>query len=230
MRAMPFREMPNWVVLGLTVWAAFVLGRKREARPFPALMFITGIFLSFRSARDVWFVVISAIAIIASSRPPPSIGDRLKINKAQILVATSVVGLMVVLLVRKHKLTEDGLADAMAKIFPTAAVEIVKTRGYSGPIYNHYNWGGYLIWNLPHLLVSMDGRANFHGDERAERSFKTWNGEHDWADDPELAQARLVIADVNMPLASLLRFDKRFELVYEDSLAAVFIGKSDSSK
>jgi len=228
LQAISFRDYTNWAVLGLTVWAAYLLGKKVEARPFPVLMLMTGVFLSFRSLRDIWFVVLSAVIIIATSRPAPSAGNRFKIKKAQIPIAAAIVGIIVILLVRKQKLTEEGLTDAVAKVYPAAAVEIVKTRGYSGPLYNHYNWGGYLIRHLPHLLVSMDGRNQIYGDERVERSIKTWNGARDWADDPELSQARLVIADVNMPLASLLRCDKRFNLVYEDDVAALFIAKPAS--
>lgn len=230
LQSMSFRNLSNWAVLGLTVYAAYLLGQKAEARFFPVLMLIAGLYLSFRTRRDVWFVVLTAVFIIASSRPSPSIGRRFKLKKAQLLLAASVVSLVVILIARKYKLTEEGLTDAMSKSFPTAAVEIVKTRGYPGPLFNPYVWGGFLIWKLPHLPVSMDGRAQLHGDERIERSLKTWNGAHDWADDSELAKARLVIADVNMPLASLLRFDKRFALVYEDSVAVLFIAKPVSIK
>ncbi len=228
LHAMSFRDPTNWIVLGVTLWAAHLLGQKVEARPFLVLMLMTGIFVSFRANRDIWFVVLTAIIIIASSRPAPSTGNRFKIKKEQMLLAAAIIGIAVILLVRKQKLTEDGLTDAVAKVYPAAAVEIIKARGYSGPLYNDFLWGGYLIRHLPHLLVSMDGRANLHGDVRIERSIKTWNGEHDWADDPELAQSRLVIADINMPLASLLRFDKRFDLVYEDKVAALFIAKPAS--
>ncbi|MDD1625125.1 MAG: hypothetical protein LUO94_10245, partial [Methylococcaceae bacterium] len=79
LQAMSFRDYTNWAVLGLTVWAAHLLGQKAEARPFPVLMLVTGMFLSFRSLRDVWFVVLTAVIIIASSRPPPSPGNRFKI-------------------------------------------------------------------------------------------------------------------------------------------------------
>ena len=41
-----------------------------------------------------------------------------------------------------------------------------------------------------------------------------------WASDPELAAARLILADRNFPLCELLRHDRRFELVYEDAIAA----------
>jgi hypothetical protein len=45
----------------------------------------------------------------------------------------------------------------------------------------------------------------------------------DWAFDPELAAVHLAIANVNWALASLLRLASRFELVYEDTVASVFI-------
>jgi hypothetical protein len=72
----------------------------------------------------------------------------------------------------------------------------------------------------------MDGRTNIYGDERVSHSIETWNGARHWANDPELAAARLVIADASIPLCSLLRLDQRFELVYEDQVAAVFIARS----
>ncbi|OTE97463.1 hypothetical protein BCS42_05505 [Crenothrix sp. D3] len=230
LQSMSFRWFPDWVVLGLILGATLLLGQKTQIKPFPILMLITGIFISFRSMRDVWFVVLPAIIIIASVRPAPSIDKRIKIKKSQMLVAFIISCLVVIFFVHHRKLTENGLNDAVAKVYPAAAVEIVKTRGYTGSLYNYTNWGGYLIWHLPQLLVSMDGRTQLHGEERIEKSLKTWRGAHDWADNSELAQSKLVIAQINMPLASLLRFDQRFNLVYEDSVAAVFIAKPVLSK
>jgi hypothetical protein len=70
--------------------------------------------------------------------------------------------------------------------------------------------------------VTLDGRNPLHGDARIWQSIRTWGGHPDWASDPELATAALVIADINTPLSSLLRYDPRFALVYEDHVAAVF--------
>ena len=52
----------------------------------------------------------------------------------------------------------------------------VAERGYSGPLFNDFNWGGYLIWALPQLPVAIDGRTNLHGDERIQRFGSTWAG------------------------------------------------------
>jgi hypothetical protein len=55
-----------------------------------------------------------------------------------------------------------------------------------------------------------------------DRSVATWGGAPDWASDPDLTSARLVIGPVRTPLVQLLRRDSHYQLVYEDRLAAVF--------
>ncbi|MDD5036937.1 MAG: hypothetical protein PHE55_19600, partial [Methylococcaceae bacterium] len=159
LHAMGFHELADWIVLALTVLAVFMLGRRRELQPFHWLVFVGGIIVSFRCSRDVWFVVISAVIIIASSLPASSTITRFVITWPQILMTAVVVSLLSISLTRKSDITNNGLDTAMAKTFPVAAVDIVKSRQYPGPIYNHFNWGGYLIWRLPHLQVSMDGRT-----------------------------------------------------------------------
>jgi hypothetical protein len=75
----------------------------------------------------------------------------------------------------------------------------------------------------------MDGRANLHGDERIERSSRTWNGKSDWMDDPDLKQARLVIGNRDKPLSSLLRQDNKYKVVYEDNTAILFQRESTAA-
>jgi hypothetical protein len=52
---------------------------------------------------------------------------------------------------------------------------------------------------------------------------RTWGGRVDWTTDPELAAAALVIANRLQPLTSLLRYDVRFQVVYEDDVSVVFV-------
>ena len=115
----------------------------------------------------------------------------------------------------------------IAATFPSAAVEFVKEKGLPGPLFNDYDWGGYLIWSLPEIPVSMDGRALLHGTRRLERSADTWEAHEDWRSDSELQKARLIIGPVNAPLCAVLRMDPQYQLAYEDRVASVFVRRTD---
>jgi hypothetical protein len=62
----------------------------------------------------------------------------------------------------------------------------------------------------------MDGRTIVHGEPRILAHVDTWHGKASWRTDAELAAASFVIGPRDLPLASLLRLDERFALVYED--------------
>ncbi|MEI6543660.1 MAG: hypothetical protein WCL60_09065 [Methylococcales bacterium] len=226
LQAMSFRSFSDWAVLGLTIGGAYLLGKTKKMRPFVVIIFLAGVFLSFRSLRDGWFIALSALMIIASSHPVPSISGRYQIPKKHIIITTLIISLFLMIWIPQKNLTNAGLAEITAKHYPKDAVNFIKSHTYSGPLYNHFDWGGFLIWQLPQLPVSVDGRTNVNGDERILRNLNTWSGHKSWADDPELAKSKLVIAALDMPLSSLLKLDKRFELVYEDAVATVFVAKS----
>jgi hypothetical protein len=230
LQAMQFRSFPDWLVLLLTLWAAFALGKRRRIGPFWGLLFLTGAFLSFRSSRDSWFVVVVALTIIPNARAASIIGTLPKISKAQVAIVVIAVGILVLSAARAAQLSENSLQKTIAGLNPVVAANVVEERGYRGPLYNHFDWGGYLIWRLRGLPVAIDGRSNLHDAARIGRSAAVWNGRHQWTSDPELAAAGVVIAEKDFPLTQLLRLDSRFETVYEDEVAVVFIARTGSAK
>jgi hypothetical protein len=222
--AMDFRQGANWLVLGLAVGAAFLLGRQRAIEPFPALLFLAGVAPAFRSRRDVWLVTIPALVVIAASlseRAPHE--GRLTWRRLGLVGAGAALAFVAVGVARD--VSPRGLQAAVAREYPVAAADVVEARGYPGPLFNPYDWGGYLIWRLPQLPVVMDGRANVHGDARIVQSIATWYGQGAWVSNRDLTVARVVIAPINLGLTSLLRVDPRFELAYEDDVAAVFVAR-----
>jgi hypothetical protein len=225
LQAMQFRTISDWLVLLLTLASGFALGRRRAINPFWGLLLLTGAFLSFRSGRDSWFVVIIAVTIISSARGAAPIARSPTLSKAQVLIVVAAVGILLLIAVRTVNFSEDNLQSTVARTYPAGAARIVKERGYPGPLYNQFDWGGYLIWNLPDLPVSIDGRSNLHNPNRIKQSLMVWDGQPDWAFDPELAAAHIVIAQKNLPLTQLLRLDPRFEQVYEDQVAVVFVAR-----
>jgi hypothetical protein len=225
--ALRFRSPADWCVLAATLGAAFSLGWQRQLQPFPLLLFAAGAFLSFRSSRDVWFVVVAAVAIIATRHATVGVVERFPLTRGRVLLVVGAVMAVLVVAGRFRHISQEHLQAVLAERYPVAAAAIIEERGYPGPLYHHFDWGGYLIWRLPHLPVAMDGRTNVHGDARIERSLHTWTGKRGWTSDPELTAARLILAGVNWPLASLLRLDPRFTLVYEDAIAVVFTAQPD---
>jgi hypothetical protein len=220
LQAPPFRLMFDWIMLGLLLAATFVLGRQHTVSPFLLLLLATGAFVAFRARRDVWFVVIAAAATLAITRSPFA-SRRLRFGMTRVALVAAVV-LSVIVALSLTRVSAARLDDAVAGTFPVGAAAFVEQQRYRGRIYNDYNWGGYLMWRLPALDVTLDGRNPVHGDARIWASIRTFGGAPGWDADKELITADVVIADVNSALASLLRTDARFRLAYEDRVAVVF--------
>jgi hypothetical protein len=229
MTAPKFRGPWDWFVLANLLGAAFSLGWWREKRPFLMLLLITGAFLSFRASRDVWVVAVSSVTVIAAVWGGRIGHDPFAITRFRAVVAVMMLIIASGIVCVRRDLSEARLQEATADKFPALAAAFVEEHKYTGPLYNHFNWGGYLLWRLPRVPVIVDGRGNVHGDKRVIDIHETWIGKQKWSSDPDLAASRLIIAGVEFPLASLLRMDSRFELVYEDKIAAVFIARSPSA-
>jgi hypothetical protein len=230
LQALQFRRISDWLVLLLTLAAAFAFGRRRAISSFWGLLLLSGAFVSFRSGRDSWFVVIVAVVIILSANSAARIASRHVLSRAQMLIVVAVVGVLLLMAAQTAHVSESELQSTVARTYPADAAQIVEQRGYRGPLYNHFDWGGYLIWRLPGLPVSIDGRSNIHDAARIRHSSEVWEGGNNWASDPELAAAHVVITQKNLPLTQLLRMDSRFELVFEDQVAVVFIARIGSAK
>jgi hypothetical protein len=224
LKAMTFREPTDWLVLAFTGAACFAAGR-RWPGTFAVVLLIASAWFAFRACRDIWFVLLAGTLILA--RAPWPLEEEEPDRPSLTLKAVGAVALLVLaaLLWQKRELTTQRLENAVREVFPADAAAFVKEQRYEGPLYNDFNWGGYLIWALPHLPVAIDGRTNLHGDERTERFGRVWSGQPGWEDDPDLRAAGVVIADPAEALASLLARDGRFELVYGDATAWVFVAR-----
>jgi hypothetical protein len=230
-QALAFRGPSSWAVLALAGAAAFALGRRARLSTFDVLLLAATAYFAFHSRRDVWFVVLAAVAILGTGGQPSAQNARgWAPRPLGMLVAGAGVALLLVFIGGQRNLGEDGLEARVADKFPTQAAAVVEDRGYAGPLFNDINWGGYLIWRLPQRLVCLDCRTNLHGDERMLRHVETMQGLPGWDADPDLVRAGVVIIPVRQPLASLLRFHPRFQLVYEDPVAAVFVPRPNHSK
>jgi len=222
LKAIAFRDYIDFTVLFLAIAATAAVAWRRKVQLFEAGLLVFALAVSFRSQRDVWVVAVTAAAILASTIP----GKRSAVVLPRFATQFAMVIAFMAMLVsfRLMKVNNETLAEPIEKVFPVDAVNTVRAKGYSGPLYNDFNWGGYLIWSL-RMPVSIDGRAALYGDKAIDRSLATWNAEPDWASDPALASAGIVIGPVKAPLFQVLKTDPRFKLAYEDKMAAVYVAR-----
>ena len=231
LRPLDFRSVRDFAMPVLAAVALFALGRRKQWSFFELLLLAVAGWFSFRMRRDVWFLTLVALTILVT-RPRLSVtGEphrqelpfRPTYRQALLLAAALLALIAATWQVHLHP---GAIETSLSEDYPVEAVRFVKTTGYRGPIYNTFDWGGYLIWNLRDLPVSLDGRTNLHGDARLAQAYVTWTGQSGWDRDPELLQAAIVIEDVSAPAAATIRADERFRVVYEDRRAIVLERKS----
>jgi hypothetical protein len=214
-----FREPWEWLVLALFGAAAFSLGRRSRLSSFDVLLLAGTTYLAFHTRRDVWFLVLASVTILTERLGKETGGVApVRLTWRQTAIAFGVAAIVGLIVAFSQNLTNRRMQDAVAERYPVEAVRVIEAHAYSGPIFNHFNWGGYLIWRLPRLPVSLDGRTNLHGDAKILRCSNTWAGGPGWEDDPDLVAANVVIAEKGMVLTDLLRKDARFQLVHEDAV------------
>ncbi len=225
-----FRNPVDWIFLTLVLAATFALGWRKENGLFLYLLLALGVVLSFRARRDIWVGAVAAAAIFSNRQVIQAGADHFELSKIKILTVAVIVGITLLFSARLRKIAEPELQAHVSEKFPVDAVAFVHEHNFAGPLYNHLDWGGFLIWSLPAFKVSMDGRTNIQDEKRIENNLAVWSGYPQWESDPELGHAKLIIAEVGRPLTALLRRDRRFEVVYQDRVSLVFIADSQGER
>jgi hypothetical protein len=225
MQALTFRSMFDWAVLGLAFAAVYSLRSRRMDLLFILPLFIMSCFVSFRSFRDLWLVVIVSMTVIASSSKVSLTQENLDPLRRSVVMLLLLMTFGVTL--RAQNVSDSHLNRIIRNEYPVEAVEFLRANNFQGLLFNHFDWGGYLIWQLPSMKVSIDGRGNVHGDKRVEKSLQVWSGKPGWDTDSDLLKSKIIISQADQPLCSLLLLDERFRLLYQDDLAKIFERKSN---
>jgi hypothetical protein len=110
---------------------------------------------------------------------------------------------------------------ALAERLPVAAVEYIDAHRPPGPLFNSYNWGGYILWALyPEYPSFVDGRTDLFDDEVLREYLTAWRADDGWQAVLEDRGIRLALLEPNAPLVHALEF-AGWSKVYADSQAVV---------
>src|ERR1700674_6141386 len=111
--------------------------------------------------------------------------------------------------------------------FPAGAVEFLKMHPTDGPVFNHYDWGGYLIWKLhPEVRVFIDGRADLYGEHLLKQFADTFQIKGDWKQTLNQWHVKTVVVPANSALAEALGRESGWTISYRDRQATIFTDTS----
>src|SRR5262249_49125993 len=131
LQPLQFRLPTDWCVLGLTLAAAFTLGTSRTVQIFPTLVLLAGAFVSFRAQRDIWFVVVVSLVIVAGAlRSAPR--ERRRMTPRQLALVAVLTGALVIGGGVVKDLSPHALEAAVRREYPVAAAAVVEERRYPG--------------------------------------------------------------------------------------------------
>ncbi len=111
-----------------------------------------------------------------------------------------------------------------AKRFPVAAVDYLESHHVSGPVFGPDYWGGYFIYRLyPQVKVAIDDRHDFYGEAFLESYLKTVHVELGWNDFINLHEVHAIVVPKDSALASILLETPRWQPIYRDDVAVIFV-------
>ena len=109
------------------------------------------------------------------------------------------------------------LRDQIAAFFPVDAIEFLKAHPQPGRIFNAYEAGGYLEWNLPQVPVFVDSRNDIFEYNGVLRDYLAIT---DLRNSQELLDrygVTYILFPKSTPLAYFLTSNRRWERLYEGS-------------
>ena len=226
---------PNFHLLPSQLFAALILGflaalaLSRERVPASdVLTFVAFAYLGMNSVRHIPIFAVVAVPIVVRqlsytlgrlslSRDVRSDREFRSLNGVLVAAALFLMVCRIVSFVGTERTAE-------AEKFPRAAVDFIRDNRPDGPIFNLYEWGGYLIWNLhPQWKVYVDGRPEIYGDAYIQEYIDAYYGRRSWQKLLQRTDIQTVLVEPIAPLASLLRESPDWQNAFEDQVAVVFI-------
>jgi hypothetical protein len=207
----------------LSTFAALGCCRLR-VRPRDVLLLIVSLYAGLSSIRMMPLFILIAVPLISQSlgdwptsrstlsRPPRNL--RASLNAAIVLAMAVFAGVHIFQVIRRQPQAEE-------QHFPSSAVAFLQTHP-SPRIFNHYDWGGYLIWRLyPSTPVFIDGRADLYGRQLLDQFANAYQFKDEWEQTLQGWNIDTVIVPADSALATGLRVAPGWSVRYEDAQAIV---------
>ena len=219
-----------WLLLA-ALTAFGLAGRRADFTDLTLVALFT--YMSLLAVRNIpLFALVTAPVIVRSSSaawerwrgpagapPKPALRPAL-MTAVNWLILLLVAGLVLVRVVQ----SADPAVNAadQADYLPADAAAYLAQAEPAGPIFNNYNWGGYIIWRLPQYPVFVDGRTDLFDDDFLHQYLSIYLGEEGWQEKLDAFGVNLALIEPDSGLARAMTQEPAWKTVYVDDVAVVY--------
>jgi hypothetical protein len=125
-------------------------------------------------------------------------------------------------------ITPTAQKQAEDKILPVNAANWISENHPTGKLFNSYNWGGYLMWQLgAEYPVYVDGRTDVYDNTFMQEYLKIVTGQIDAPAVFDERGIKVVMVEQESPLGLQLLKSGRWQTAYRDDMAVVYVRVQD---
>jgi hypothetical protein len=232
-----FHERQTWPFIMLLVGLLGTVGASRKKLDWTDFILVSGTaFMALLAGRNIAVFAVIATPVLTYHadaaltergwilKPVRRITPRMAQINALLLTVVVVGALAKVLLV----LDPELVTKSQTEFLPVKVTEYIKAEQPPGPMFNNYNWGGYLMFALPEYPVFVDGRTDLYGNEFLTDYLRASFGEPNWRETLDEYGINLVVMAPSNGLSRHLENEPGWQKVYPneeypDSMAVIFV-------
>jgi hypothetical protein len=221
-----------FLLLFFLTWAAVAFSpRKTDLLDFLFLTFIS--YMGFLAWRNTNLLSIVAPAIILRYGQPvldrylPQWDPDHAVSKIQSGIHAALVGILLVAVLGLgiSSLSAANLEASVRRQSPVDAAAYLASHPVPGRLFNSYNFGSYLLWNLPSMPVFVDGRTDLYDDALLDQYVTVINARDGWRDVLDSWKIGVVFIEPTAPIREVL-LAEGWTVYYEDLQAVILIPSS----
>jgi len=230
-RSPDFHTPNTWPFLLLVALTVFVFAVSKKKLGSGQALISGGLaLLALYSVRNIPFFVITCLPVLGEALQESGIlkksdGRAAALQKELRGFAWSGIATVIitVLLLSGKTLDTTTLGNTFNPAgFPVEAVKWLEQHPQSGNLYNDFTWGGYILYRLwPGTKVFIDGQTDFYGANLAREYLNILDVREGWENILDKYSVEWVLVPRGSALASRLKFDFRWNTLYEDNIAII---------
>ncbi len=122
-------------------------------------------------------------------------------------------------------LNETTVREAQQDRFPVELARYLDESPPPGPMFNSYNWGGYLMFAAPDVPVYVDGRTDLYDDAFLRDYLKIMLIRDGWQEALQALDIGYIAVEADSILAAVLETmpDEWQEQLFDEGRSAVFV-------